>query len=152
MKYQAIRNRVVNTLMLLCIGSLPALAQTYLFNRAEFASGRGPTGVAFADFNNDGRPDLAVANKTDNTVSIILGQTNGTLGTHLDLASGTGPAAIITGDFNNDGKLDLAVANSGSNTVSLLLGNGDGTFQTHVDFASGTVPLAVAAADFNRDC
>jgi tetratricopeptide (TPR) repeat protein/ankyrin repeat protein len=85
------------------------------------------------------------------TVSILLGNGDGTFQPRVDFATGAQPAAIAVGDFNGDGKLDLAVANQGDNTVSILLGKGDGTFQTHVDFATGAKPVAIVARDFNGD-
>ncbi len=85
------------------------------------------------------------------TVSILLGNGDGTFQPRVDFATGAQPAAVAVDDFNGDGKLDLAVANQGDNTVSILLGKGDGTFQTHVDFATGAKPVAIAARDFNGD-
>src|SRR5439155_7272305 len=96
-----------------------------------------PNSVATADFNGDGKLDLAVANFSGNTVSIFLGNGDGTFHVQLDYATGTDPYSVAVGDFNRDGKMDLAVANglgSSGNTVSVLLGNGDGTFQPHVDY------------------
>ena len=86
--------------------------------------------MAIGDLNGDGRPDLAAANYAANTVSVLLGNGDGTFGAKTDFATGTSPRSVAIGDLNGDGKPDLAVANSGSNTVSVLLGNGDGTFGT----------------------
>src|SRR5438552_193239 len=124
---------------------------SYLFGRADFATGKGSVAVVTADFNGDGKPDLATANQTDDTISILLGKPDGTFAAHVDYASGSGPSAIAVGDFGADGKLDLAVTNSTDNTVSILLGNGDGTFQSHVDYATGTKPSSVTSGDFNGD-
>jgi hypothetical protein len=96
---------------LLGLGCLPrtASAQTYLYNRADFATGNQPSAVVAGDFNGDGKPDLAVANR-DNTVSILLGNPDGTLGAHVDYAIALGSTALVAADVNGDGKLDLAVA------------------------------------------
>jgi hypothetical protein len=138
--------------------ALAAQAQTYMFGRANFPVGAGPSSIAMGDFNKDGIIDLAVVNEADNTVSILLGKPDGTFAAQVTYPTGTAPTAVVTGDFNGDGNLDLAVANgncvSGScndGTVSILLGNGDGSFRTHVDYATGTDPSAVAAGDFNGD-
>ncbi len=85
------------------------------------------------------------------TVSILLGNGDGTFKAHVDFPVGPQPTSVAVGDFNGDGKLDLAVANQGSNNVSILLGNGDGTFQTQTTFATGAKPAAIAARDFNGD-
>ncbi len=81
------------------------------------------------DFNKDGNQDLAVVNHTDNTVSILLGNGDGTFAAHTDIPVGAGPIALVAADFNRDGNLDLAVVNQTANTISILLGNGDGTFK-----------------------
>ena len=60
------------------------------------------------DFNGDGRLDLAVANSSSNTVSILLGNANGTFQAAQNFATGAGPMSVAVGDFNKDGKLDLA--------------------------------------------
>jgi tetratricopeptide (TPR) repeat protein len=122
-----------------------------IFPRTDFPTGAAPVRVATADFNGDARLDLAVVNKGANTVSILLGNGDGTFGAKTDFPTGTSPVAIATGDFNGDGKFDLAVVNQGDNSVSILLGNGDGTFGAKTDFPAGTSPVAIATGDFNGD-
>jgi hypothetical protein len=122
-----------------------------LFSRSNFAVSQGPRSVTVADFNHDGKLDLAVANVVANTVSILLGNGEGTFQSHVDLATGVGPGFVAVGDFNGDGNPDLAVTNLISNTVSILMGNGDGTFQGHVAYATGMSPNSAAVGDFNRD-
>jgi len=122
-----------------------------VFSRSDFLAGTGPRSACTADFNGDGRLDLAVANVVANTVSVLLGNGDGTFQPHTDWATGNGPGFVMAGDFNGDGNPDLAVANSTSNTISILLGNGDGTFRTHVDYATGASPFSGGAADVNGD-
>ena len=132
--------------------SLPsARAQTYLYNRAEFLTGTGPTAVVAADFNGDGRQDLAVANQYENAVSILLGKPDASYAPRVDYAAGLYPHALVAADFSGDGRLDLGVVSPGAGTVSVLIGNGDGTFQTHSDHSVGSYPVAILAADFNGD-
>jgi hypothetical protein len=110
-----------------------------------------PRGVATADLNGDGRPDLAIAGSSSNTVVVLLGNGDGTFAPRIDLRVGDCPLAVAIGDLNVDGRPDLAVANACSRTVSLLLGNGDGTFGAKTDFSTGANPYSVAIADFNVD-
>jgi hypothetical protein len=104
--------------------------------------------MAAADFNGDGRLDLAVAEASG--VRILLGNGDGTFQTAVNYVVGAFPRSIVSCDFGN-GHLDLAVANENDNTVSVLLGNGDGTFQAQVAYAVGKSPDAIVAGDFNRD-
>jgi FG-GAP-like repeat len=122
------------------------------------AAGKNPFAIAVGDFNGDGRLDVVVANNGINpaggwlagTVSVLLGNGDGTFQQHVDYATGDDPESVAVGDFNGDHVLDLAVATRSDSAMSVLLGNGDGTFQPHVDYAAG-YPTAVAIADFNRD-
>lgn len=113
------------------------------------------TGIVAADFNGDGRIDLAVADENSNAVFVLLRQANNSLVISGPNAVGTGPVAIIAADFNHDGKSDLATANGLSNdTVSVLIGNGDGTFHMAVDYTIGdgvSGVTGVAAGDFDGD-
>lgn len=65
-----------------------------------------------ADFNNDTVLDLAVANSASNTVSVLLGNANGTFQPAQDSATSYSPKSLAVGDFNADGNLDLGVASS----------------------------------------
>ena len=109
--------------------------------------------VVTADFNNDTVLDLAVGNyhNGSSTVSVLLGNADGTFQPALNSATGVVPLSLAVGDFNADGKLDLATANAYD--VSVLLGNGDGTFQApaSISFGDSDYPQSVAVGDFNGD-
>jgi Flp pilus assembly secretin CpaC len=74
--------------------------------------------------------DVVLVNQTSGTISILLGNGDGTFveASNSPITVGKLPSAVVVADFNNDGFLDLAVTNSGDNTLSLFRGNGDGTF------------------------
>jgi hypothetical protein len=116
--------------------------------------GNFPEAVAIGDFNNDGVLDLAVANANDNTVSILLGNGDGTFTAAAAVPTGGFPFYLAVADFNRDGAADIAVSNEADSTVSVLLGNGDGTF---TQTASSPIPgfnynpAQIVAADFNGD-
>src|SRR5260370_36448171 len=120
-----------------------AMAQTYIFGRADLATGATPVVLLTGDFNEAGKLDLAVINGGDSKVSVLLGKPDGTFAPKVDYAVSNFPRSGTVGDFNNDGKLDLVVGSS------LLLGNGDGTFQAAL--STGSSGLSVIAADFNGD-
>jgi len=118
--------------------------------------GAGPTWISTGFFNTKTDTtntivDLAVANQTAGTVSILHGNGDGTFAVEpsLTLPSGAGPTAIAVGDFNDDGFADLAVVNKNANTVSIFLGNGDETFQTPTTLVTGNAPTAIVAEAFN---
>jgi hypothetical protein len=121
------------------------------FGRTDVATGNGPQWVGTGDFNQDGKPDLAVANKIDGTISILLGNGDGVFSVHPAIGVGSGPVSGTIGDVNGDGIPDLAVAGYANNTVSMLVGIGGGAFDTPTSVATGNGPIAVAIADFNGD-
>src|SRR6266699_280774 len=114
--------------------------------------GNGPAGVAVADLNGDGKPDLVVANFDDNTLSVLLGNGDGTFQAAQTFGGvGPKPQTVAVGDFNGDGKPDLVAPNYGSNSISVLLGNGDGTFQAAQNYLVDSAPVFLAVGDLNGD-
>src|SRR5438874_6702986 len=109
--------------------SAPALAQTVPFSsRLDFAVEAHPTFVAVGDFNGDRVQDLAVTNFDSNTISVLLGNGDGTFRAAPTVAAGASPFAVAGGDFNGDGRPDLADRNSVAKGMWVVLGKGDGTF------------------------
>ena len=136
------------------------------FSSRDYPVGHMPTRVFVHDFNKDGKLDLAVLNVgdgtvNDGTVSILLGNGDGTFQTaHTFSSGGVNPTSIGFADFNGDGKLDLAIGGfqipgqptCGASAVNILLGNGDGTFQTPQQAVSvNLINNLVTAGDLNAD-
>ena len=121
------------------------------------AAGAQPIGIATADLNGDGNPDLVVANGAGNSVSIFLGRSDGTFGfaNKVDYPVPEGPHNVSISDLNGDHKLDLIVSAAtsapGGGAVVILLGNGDGTFQPYKQYLTGNNPISIVVADFNGD-
>src|SRR5262249_60643104 len=86
-----------------------------------------PWSVAVGDLDRDGAPGLRVANDSSSSVSVLLGNGNGTFQTAVNYAAGTNPFSVAVGDFNRDGFPDLVVANRGSSNGSVLLNQPRGT-------------------------
>ncbi len=119
--------------------------------QVNVASGNQPRNVMPGDFNGDGKSDLIATNINNNTLSLMLGNGDGTFQTPQTVAAATGPIWLTPGDVNGDGKLDVVVAEYSNNRVGVLLGNGDGTFQSQQTFPVGTAPRSVSIADLNGD-
>jgi len=112
----------------------------------------GGTSLAVADFNADGRPDIAVGRGADNNnIAILLGTGGGEFAQPVDDGVSISPDYVVAADFNGDGKPDLVVANYGTNSVSILLGEGKGMFQPLVTYQVLKEPTGIAVGDFNGD-
>lgn len=109
-------------------------------------------GLAAADFNDDGRLDLAVVGANTNSVLIFLGNGDGSFQAPSNFPTQASPGFVSTGDMNGDGMLDLVVFDYGYGllSVSILLGNGDGTFQPDQGYP-GFRDSGLSIADFNND-
>lgn len=135
--------------------SITTTSSTVGFRLASsLATGISPSAVAIGDFNGDGKQDLAIANLSSNTVSILLGDGAGNFTLVSSNETGNNPDSIAVGDFNNDGKLDLAVANNlggDSGSISILLGDGTGKFTRGPTYGISGETFSIAAGDFNGD-
>ena len=111
--------------------------------------------VTVADFNGDGKLDIAATDYANGNVQIFLGVGDGTftVGNAYATDSGGGPypGNVVTGDFNQDGNLDLAVVNEETATVGVLFGAGDGTFGQLTNLPISASAYGITAADLNGD-
>ncbi len=133
------------------------------FTSIRYPAGNSPNAVAVADFNGDGKLDIAVADygnpsTGDNGgVSILLGNGDGTFQPAISVNAGKNPIWIAVGEFNGNGRKDLVVSDfgdrqtGGNGSVEILLGNGDGTFQLPTTLNAGNEPFPLAVGDFNGD-
>ncbi len=124
--------------------------QTSVFAaKTTFGTGGQPIAITNGDFNGDGKPDLATANQTSSTVSVLLNNGNGTFANKIESATGASPTSLTSADFNGDGHADLAVAIPSGNIVSVLSGG----IAAKVDYqtGAGSGPCAVTSTDFNND-
>lgn len=117
----------------------------------NYTVGMQPADIVAADFNGDGRQDLATAGFGVNTVSVLLGNGNGTFIAGTPLATGTNPWGIAAGDFNSDAIVDLAVTNSTAGTVSVFRGTVGGFVLSSTPATNGASPVGVAVGDFDGD-
>jgi hypothetical protein len=123
---------------------------------ANIASGgTRPGSVALADFNGDGKLDIAVSNFISNTISVFLNNGDGTFRDPIVSPiqiTAVGLGSIAVGDFNEDGKPDLVVGTiAGSQANIVLLGNGDGTFRQLPPIPNSFGFIRARVADLNGD-
>jgi 6-phosphogluconolactonase (cycloisomerase 2 family) len=134
------------------------LAQNWS-NSSNPATGYDPIAMVVADFNGDGIPDFATLNYSSDSITVFLGNGDGTFtAVAPNIPIGEYPNAFTVADLNGDGVPDLAVVYNSEATgspgriVTILLGNGDGTFAATATSPSvGTDPRGIVAGDFNGD-
>jgi hypothetical protein len=165
----AVANRGSNTVSVL-LGNGDGTFQP----RADYAVGTFPLSVAAGDFNGDGHQDLVVVGGVSitttlgmpvpSTMSILLGNGDGTFKAAQIHDAGFGANSVTVGDLNGDGQLDVVTSNFSArgdwrhpisivveSGVRVFLGRGDGTFQDAQSYAAGTSPVFVTLSDLNGD-
>lgn len=114
-----------------------------------------PHGIAVADFNSDGKPDVATDSWGNNQIEVLLGDGTGRLHTPgTFFATGRRPyERLRSADFDHDGHADIVTTNLDDSTVSILLGDGHGGFHSAPGspFRAGAKPWQVAVDDLNGD-
>jgi len=112
-----------------------------------------PSPLLSADFNSDGKLDLAVGGDSTSAVWVVLGNGDGTFqASSATQTSRIGtPVGLSVGDFNGDGVTDIVTTEYFTDSVSVVLGVGDGSFTPRSMFQGGPSVVSVAAADFNSD-
>jgi hypothetical protein len=125
--------------------------------QTTFSTGIGsqPYAIAVADFNNDTKLDIVVANYGTDNVCVLFGYGNGTFiiqGTY-STGNNSKPISVIVGDFDYDNRLDIAVSNSGTNNVEIFLAYANEIYTNQKSFSTGlsSEPYFVASGDFNSD-
>lgn len=125
--------------------------------KSDFATGSNPLSVSIGDINTDGKLDLAAANYSGNSVSILSNTSASGLisfEANVDFAAGSNPYAVNIGDIDGDSKPEIAVSNNSGNTVSVFLNtsvSGNVSFAAKTDFVTGANPNNIVIGDLNGD-
>ena len=117
----------------------------------EYPVGDGPYSIAAGDIDRDGDLDLATANLTQGTISVLSNDGNAVFSTHATLDAGEFPSSICFVDLNADRSLDLVCADLGLNTVYAYLNFSDGDFVFQGQSAVGDYPNSLFCGDLDGD-
>lgn len=129
--------------------------------KIDFTTGNGPRSVNIADFDSDGKPELAVAHAA-NVMSVFRNtSTSGSISfqakVDFALTAGNNSTFVGSSDFDADGKLDIAVCNNGLNNISVFKNTSTSgsinasSFAAKVDFSTGGGPFGFSIGDFDGD-
>jgi len=163
----------LSSALLLCLASAALAAQnagakaqapdvTYSIGPTFRSGGTHPKGIVMADFNGDGKLDVAISNFDQNTIAVFLNNGEGIFAppitvpiitpVNLGPSLGLNVGSLAVGDFNEDGKPDLVVSTiAGSQASIVLLGNGDGTFTQQPPIPNSFGFLSARVVDLNGD-
>jgi hypothetical protein len=140
-----------DSLVLACLGSRSGTFSAF----KTCTVGTYPSSIVAADFNQDGRMDLASADAWSDTISVLLGAGDGGFGARMIVPTAKAPLAVTAGDWNRDGHIDLASGNDittgSTDSVSIVLGDGTGGFIPQTNISIGGFPREIVTGDFNRD-
>lgn len=136
------------------------IADTSFNAIANYGTGTYPSAVSISDLDNDGKPDVLVANAVGNNISIFKNSSTigtVTLSTKTDYATGTDPKRINTGDLDGDGKQDIVVTNfnaGNASTIAIFRNNstsGTIALTAKTDYSTGMGSIGTAIADMDGD-
>jgi hypothetical protein len=125
-------------------------APVSFLGQQSFAASVVPIPILAGEISGDGKVDLVVVNRNASSISVLLGNGDGSYKPQVETSAGTLPRWANIGDLNGDGKPDLVLGNN-NGTVSVLLSNGNGTFQAQQTFGAAGRVFGVAIGDVNGD-
>lgn len=125
----------------------------------SYATGTTPWYLAVGDLDDDGKPDVVIANEGSNTVKVFRNTSpvGGVSFDGIDLATGIGPRGLGIADIDGDGKLDIVVSHTSETFVSVFRNVSSpgvlltGSFEARVDYSIGTTGISLTVGDLDRD-
>jgi FG-GAP-like repeat len=134
-----------------CSKAEPYIPPDPFYYFASYKVGKNPTTITIEDLNHDSFTDVITTNIASNTVSILLGNGDGTFKEQVQVNVCKEPRSLAMGEFNEDGHVDVALACSGSDEIAILLGRGDGKFGEGQRYPVHRTPIGLATDDVNGD-
>ncbi len=138
-------------------------ASAFVPMEEDLATGDGPVHIAVADFDGDGKPDMAVANRFEHTLSVYRSIsvpgviTPQSFAPRFQMPTDLNPTELAAADLDGDGRLDLITVNADADTVSVFRnlaspgGLSAASFAPRLDVATGRQPIAIAIGDVDGD-
>jgi len=122
------------------------------FNGSPLAAGNLPVSIASGSLSGSTGPGLAIVNQDDDSISVFLGNGDGTFfaSSQSPLATSTTPTGVAIADFTQQGRGGIAVANTGAGTVTVFADLGSGLFTNALEPQAGTNPTALVAGAFTN--
>jgi hypothetical protein len=137
--------------LLSCSKAEPYNPPDLFYYFASYKVGKNPTTITTGDLNHDSFTDLITTNIASNTLSILLGNGDGTFQDQVQVHVCQEPRALVMNDFNHDRHLDVALACSGGDEIAILLGRGNGKFGEGQHYPVYRSPVSLATDDVNGD-
>ncbi len=144
-----------------------SLTDTFIFEpNVDYIAGAGSGQVKVMDINGDNKPEIIVANNTDNSFTVFQNNVTTTplnassfTATTFNIGAGTGPAGLDMGDFDGDGKTDIVFSDVNSNTLSVFkntfaggtIGSSTFTAGSILSTGSSSTPQGVTVGDMDGD-
>jgi hypothetical protein len=114
-------------------------------------AGLSPGSLVIADLDGNTVPDIATANRDDDSVTVLIGNGDGTFREPISFPVGASPVSIGAADLDGDGAIDLVTANQGDESISILLNGSSGLFGKETRLPVSGAPIAIITGDFNID-
>ena len=134
-----------------CSKQDPYVPPDLFYYFASYKVGKNPTTITAIDINQDGVTDLMTTNVSSNTLSILIGNGDGSFHEQVQLHVCQEPRSLATGFFNADAYLDIVLACAGGDQIAVLFGSGDGKFTEGPQYPVHRTPVAIASDDLNGD-
>ena len=141
----------IMTLAGACSKQDPYVPPDLFYYFASYKVGKNPTTILPLDINQDGVTDLITTNVSSNTLSILIGNGDGTFRDQMQLHVCQEPRSLATGAFNADPYPDIVLACAGADEIAVLFGRADGKFTEGPQYPVHRTPVSIASDDLNGD-
>jgi hypothetical protein len=134
-----------------CSKQDPYVPPDLFYYFASYKVGKNPTTITPLDINQDGVTDLMTTNVSSNTLSILIGNGDGTFHDQVQLHVCQEPRSLATGAFNADPYPDIVLACAGGDQIAVFFGRADGKFEEGPQYPVHRTPVSIASDDLNGD-